>query len=184
MTLDTTTIEGYSEMTPEQKVSALEAYDFSVPEPDYTGYVKKDTFDKTASELARLKKEALDRMDETARNKAIAEQELADLKERNAELEKNVLISEYRSKYLAKGYDEALANEAAKALADGDMNLVFTLDAKFIEAHDKQVKASMLGGTKTPPAGSGNTLTKADIMKIKDDEERQRLIRENIGLFR
>lgn len=179
MTINTTKIEGYAEMTPEQKVSALEAYDFTAPEPDYTGYIKKETFDKTASELARLKKEAYDRMDEDTRSKA----ELAELKERNAELEKNVLISEYRSKYLAKGYDEALANETAKALADGDLNTVFANDAKFIEAHDKQIKASLLGKNSTPPAGGGNALTKEQIMKIKDYDERQNAIAENIELF-
>ena len=53
--IDTSTIEGYSDMTPEQKIAALEAYESA--EPDYSGYVKKDVFDKTASELAAKKKE-------------------------------------------------------------------------------------------------------------------------------
>ena len=53
--IDTSTIEGYSDMTPEQKIAALEAYKSA--EPDYSGYVKKDVFDKTASELAAKKKE-------------------------------------------------------------------------------------------------------------------------------
>jgi hypothetical protein len=39
--------------------------------------------------------------------------------------------------------------------------------------------------TQTPPANTGgNTLTKADIMKIKDTSERQKMIKENIELFR
>ena len=53
--IDVTKIEGYADMTPEEKLKALEGYD--VPDPDYSGYVKKDVFDKTASELAAKKKE-------------------------------------------------------------------------------------------------------------------------------
>lgn len=40
MKLDLTKIEGYENMTPEEKLKALEGYD--VPDPDYSGYVKKD----------------------------------------------------------------------------------------------------------------------------------------------
>lgn len=52
--IDVSTIEGFANMTAEQKVEALANYDF--PDPDYTGYVKKDVFDKTASELASWKR--------------------------------------------------------------------------------------------------------------------------------
>ena len=40
MRIDTSKIEGYEDMTPEQKVAALEGAD--IPDPDYSGYVKKD----------------------------------------------------------------------------------------------------------------------------------------------
>ena len=52
--IDTSKIEGYENMTAEEKVQALEAY--AIADPDYSGYVKKDTFDKTASELAQAKR--------------------------------------------------------------------------------------------------------------------------------
>ena len=58
--IDTSKIEGYAEMTAEQKVEALEKY--SIADPDYSGYVKKDLFDKTASELAQSKKDLKARM--------------------------------------------------------------------------------------------------------------------------
>jgi hypothetical protein len=185
MTIDTTKIEGYAEMTPEQKLAALEAYDIEVPKPDYTGYIKKEQFDKTASELARLKKEQLDRLDEAERAKALAAQELEDLKARNAELEKSAKIAEYKSKYLARGYDDALAEETARAYVEGDTDKVFANHDKFMDTHDKQVKASMLGGTGTPPAGSGDGSYKSkdDIMKIRDTEERQAAIAANPSLF-
>ena len=42
--IDVSTIEGFADMTAEQKAEALANYEF--PDPDYTGYVKKDVFDK------------------------------------------------------------------------------------------------------------------------------------------
>ena len=50
-TISTESIEGFDSMTTEQKVEAL--LKVEVPERiDLSGYVKKDLFDKTASELA------------------------------------------------------------------------------------------------------------------------------------
>ena len=54
-TISTESIEGFDSMTTEQKVEAL--LKVEVPERiDLSGYVKKDLFDKTASELAEAKK--------------------------------------------------------------------------------------------------------------------------------
>ena len=67
--IDVSKIEGYENMTPEQKIAALEGFD--TPDPDYSGYVKKDVFDKTASELAGVKKQLKEKMtdDEAAKQK-------------------------------------------------------------------------------------------------------------------
>ena len=55
MKIDITKLDGYREdMTAEEKVALYEAYEY---EPDYTGYVKKDVFDKKASEAASLSRE-------------------------------------------------------------------------------------------------------------------------------
>ena len=182
--IDTAKIEGFDSLTPEQKIEKLLAYEMEETKPDYSGYVKKDVFDKTASELAKMKKEALDRLSEEEKAKAIAAEEMNTLRARNAELEKNATIATYKAKYLASGYSEDLAGATAEAFANGDMDTVFANQSKFLEQHDKQVKASMLGGTKTPPAGSGAGVpSKEDILAIKDDDERVRKIAENIELF-
>ena len=51
----------------EQKIAALEA--FETEDPDYSGYVKKDIFDKTASELAAKKKELNEKLTEDEQKK-------------------------------------------------------------------------------------------------------------------
>ena len=47
---DNIKIDGYDQMTAEQKVAALEA--MQMPQADLSGYISKDTFDKKVSELA------------------------------------------------------------------------------------------------------------------------------------
>lgn len=184
MKIDTAKIEGFDALTPEQKVEKLLAYEIEESKPDYSGYVKKDVFDKTASELSKFKKEALDRLSEEEKAKAIANEEMEKLRARNAELERSARIANYKAKYVGMGYSEESASKTAEAFADGDMETVFANQQKFLEEHDKKVKADMLGGTPTPPVGSGKTgRTAEDIMKIADDNERIEAIANNLELF-
>ena len=79
--IDLTSIENYENMTAEEKLAALENFD--IPEPDHTGWIRKDLYDKAASGLAKEKKER--------KSEALAsEQAMADLREQfateNAEL--------------------------------------------------------------------------------------------------
>lgn len=54
--IDTSTIEGFDNMTADEKVTAL--LGLQIPDPvDLSGYVKKDVFDTKASEAATLAKQ-------------------------------------------------------------------------------------------------------------------------------
>lgn len=182
MKYDTSTIEGYADMTPEQKVAALEALEIAAP--DYSGYVKKETFDKTASDLAKLKKERDAMLSEDERVKAEREEELAQLRERNTELERTVSLASYRAKFLGMGYDDALAESTAKAWIDGDAEKVFANIKSHLDAYAKKIKAGMLGDMDTPPAGSGTKpITAEEIMAITDDVKRQQMIAQHLNLF-
>ena len=157
--IDVSTIEGYEKMTAEQKVAALEA--FESPEPDYSGYVKKDVFDKTASDLAEWKKKHNALLSEEERNKQASEEELTSLRKKVEEMEKDKLILGHKAQLSALGYDESLASETAKAMADGDNATVFANMKKFLDSHDKAYKAQLMGNTSTPPAGGsgGSAMT-------------------------
>ena len=52
------------------------------------------------------------------------------------------------------------------------------------EAVNKGVKAAMKANGSNPKRGVGSTLTKEEIMKTKNPTERQRLIKENMHLFK
>ena len=182
MKIDTSTIEGYADMTPEQKLAALEGLE--IANPDYSGYVKKDIFDKTASDLAKLKKDNLAKLTEDERAKQERDEEMQRLRDRNAELERINNIAKYKAEYLRMGYDDALASDTAQAWADGNSEKVIANHAAFIAARDKQVKAGLLGSMPLPPAGSGTkTVTRDEIRAIKDTAERQRMIMEHPELF-
>lgn len=73
--IDVSQIEGYAEMSAEDKLKALE--EFEIADPDYSGYVKKEVFDTTAHELAEKKKELKAKLtdDEAEKQKQKEEQE-------------------------------------------------------------------------------------------------------------
>lgn len=160
--IDTSKIEGYDTMTAEEKVKAFES--FIIPDPDFSGYVKKDVFDKTASELAQTKKDLKARMTEEEVAKAEHEAELKKYKEQAESLQREKNISENKAKFLSLGYDDKLAGETAEALEKGDFATVFKNQQVVIENVKKIAKGEAMAST-TPPAGKvtdGNkTVTKA-----------------------
>lgn len=149
--IDVSTIEGYAEMSAEEKLAALENYPF--PDPDYTGYVKKELFDKKASELAAANKKLGEKMSEEEKTKEEQERHVTELEEKVAKMEKEKTIATYKADFIGKGYREDLAQETAEALANGDMTKVLANQKTFIEELTTKVKAEALGDFTTPPAG-------------------------------
>lgn len=168
--IDTSKIAGYADMTPEQKIAALEGA--SLPDPDFTGWVKKETFDATASELAALKKKAKEQLTEDERKAQEAAEKLASMEKELEGLRKDKTISEYKAKFIAQGYAEDLADATAKAMANGDTATVFANQQKFLDEYAKKIKADALKGTPKPPAGGGGDggMTLEKLRKLSDEE--------------
>ena len=163
--INTANIEGYDTMTAEEKLAALEALE--MPEPDYSGWVKKDVADKYASEAAGYKKQLRERMSEDEAAKAKAAEDMAAMKEELEALRTEKVVTENTNKFLGLGYDEKLARETAAALNKGEMDIVFKNHAKFIESREKALRAEILKETPSPAAGNGETkLNRADFAKM------------------
>lgn len=152
--IDTSTIEGYDEMSAEDKLKALEGYE--IPEPDYSGYVKKDVFDKTSHDLSEAKKELKAKLSEDEQKKLEAETATKELNEKYEALLRKSTISDNKAKYLALGYDEKLAEETATAVADGDTEKVFANEKKHLEQFEKKIRADALKRTPKPEGGTGS----------------------------
>lgn len=170
--MDITKIEGYKpDMTAEEKLALLESY-----EPDYTGYIKKDVFDKTASELAKIKKELNAKLTEDEQKEIERAAQEEAIKTELETLRKEKTISESKAKFLGLGYDEALAAETAEALAMGEMDKVFANQARHLDNVRKAAAAESLANESTPPAGTGqptesqeaNAFRKAAGLPIKE----------------
>lgn len=152
MKLDLTKIEGYENMTPEEKLKALEGYD--VPDPDYSGYVKKDMYDKTASELAEKKKQLHNKLTEDEAAKQQEQEEREELQSKYNKLLHESEVSKFKAKLLGMGYDENLADETAEAMVSGDMEKVFANQKNHIDAVEKKVRAEVLKNTPKPVGDS------------------------------
>ena len=155
-------IENYESMTPEEKVAALEAY-----EPDMSGFVSKATFDKTASDLAAVKKSLRDKMTEDEAKAAKAAEDQAAIMAELEALRAEKLVSNYTNSYLTMGYDEKLAKATATALAKGDMDTVFKNQKIHADAREKALRTELLKGTPSPAAGGADTgMTKETFSKL------------------
>lgn len=176
MKLDLTKIEGYEKMTPEEKLKALEGYD--VPDPDYSGYVKKEVFDQTASELAEKKRQLTDKQrqlteklteDEAAKQKEQEERE--ELQKKYEKLLFENEVSKYKANLLGMGYDEKLAGETAEAMAKGETDKVFSNQKKHLEAVEKKVRAEALKDTPKPTGdGDSKTMTLKQLREMSPAE--------------
>lgn len=174
--IDVSLIEGYEEMSAEDKLKALE--EFEMPEPDYSGYVRKEQFDKTASELAAKKKELRERLSA----EEVAQQREQEEKEQRREEQEAILkelellrreseISKNKAKLIGLGYGEALAEETAEAMVDGDMEKVFANQRKHQEMLEKKVRAEALKNTPKPASdGMSKTLTLEDLRAMQPAE--------------
>lgn len=171
--IDTSSIEGFAEMTAEQKLDAV--LKLEIPEAvDLSGWVKKSVFDAKASEAAELSKQLKGKMtaDEAAeaeRTAALAklQQQIDEGNQTIAQLQKEKLEASYKAKYLATaGFDEALAEETAKALANGDMDKVFANQQKANEAAEKKLREELIKQDPHPSGnGGGNGGEEADNVK-------------------
>jgi len=179
-------IEGYAEMSAEDKIKALEALEFDTPD-DLSAELKtaKEQRDMYASKIAENERKARAEMDEESRRKAETDEKYADLESKYNALIRESTISKSVAKYISLGYTEALAIEKAEAMADGDTDRVFKAEEKYKNDIEKDLKASLTKGT-PPPDEKGAAKaykTRDEIMNIKDTMERRQAIAENPELF-
>ena len=164
-------IEGYAEMTAEQKLAALEALETGNSNDEIERYKKAAS--KANSEAADYKRKYTEKLSEAEKAEAAKDEELNALRAKVAESERKEAISGYIAKFASLGYDEALATKTAEAMADGNTNEVFASFNSFLQTHDKNYKDNLLRNGATPPAGKDpetKSYTRAEIENMSADE--------------
>jgi len=165
MKIDVAQITDYDSLSLEEKVAALENFEYD----DHSEAVEtigkyKDATDKATKEAAEYKKQlkALQEQQKTGNSKA--DDTIAQLQKQVAELTRQNTIASYTAQFTALGYDAELAQATAIATADGDVATVFENQRKFLEQHDKDTKANIL--KQTPKPGQGGTGKQAPAMTL------------------
>lgn len=160
--IDLTTIAGYEEMSAEEKIAALEAYDIPEAPPATDEAAKlKAAMSKAAGDAAEWKRKYFSTLDEHKK----AEEEAAEQRKKDAEelatLRRERTISKYEAQYLAAGYTAELASASAVAMADGDTATVLANQSAFLAGEKQRLEAEALGKQPkptpgTPPEASGD----------------------------
>lgn len=188
--IDTSKITGYSAMSAEEKLAALEAYEVEENTSEIENY--KKMISKANTEAAEWKRKHNALLSDEEKAKAEAEEErqrkdneFAEMQKRINDLEKEKMVATYNASFVSMGYNAELATKTANALADGKMNEVFAYMKQHGEDKEKELRAEILKSTPTPSTAGkvDNPLTADEIMAIKDPVERQQKIAENITLF-
>ena len=163
MKIDTSKIAGYTEMSAEDKLKALEAFEFEEAKPDSGETEKlKAALSKANSEAAEWKRQFREKQTEQERAEAErAEREKA-VEEELRGLRREKTVSGFVAQCLALGYDKDLALRAAEAMADNDAAAIFACQQDFLESKKKEYEAAALNKQPTITSGSPPTAQQAD----------------------
>lgn len=166
MKCDVTKIEGYAEMTPEQKVAALETLDIEIPDTKKL----KEALDKATSEAAENKRKWKDTLSEAERTA----QELADeakaREEKLAEYEKKEVIGTLTRRYMSLGFDETEALKLAEKHNNNDLESVFSAIGSFIKEKEKMAIAEKVKEIPAPHIGDPDKKTEKRVKDIPLEE--------------
>jgi hypothetical protein len=170
--------DAYKEgMTVEEIEAALASVEFPA---DQSAEIErlKTALSKSNSENAEWKKKHRDALSEEERKAQEMADRMKQLEEQNAQLLRESNVSKHKARFLGMGYEEALANDAAVAMADGDMEKLFSYQTKHQEALEKKIRADALKSTPKPVPDKGDgALTRDQIAKLSM-EDRVKLYQE------
>lgn len=149
--IDTSLIEGFDTMTPEEKVNALTSFEYEDNAEELER--QKNAVTKANKEAAEWKHKHNALLSEDEKKKQEEAEALNAMKQELDDLRKEKTISDFKSELISQGYSAELAIDTAKAMAANDSATVFANQKKFLEEHDKQLKADALKKTPKPAAG-------------------------------
>ena len=169
MKIDTSKITGYAEMSAEEKLKALEEFEFDTPKPNTEEAEKlKAALSKANSEAAEWKRQFREKQTEAERTEAErAEREKA-VEEELRGLRRDKTVSGYVAQCLSLGYDKDLALRAAEAMADGDAATILACQQDFLAVKQKELEATALNKQPKLTPGSPPSADKAEQNAINE----------------
>lgn len=115
--------------------------------------------DKDSSDAAYWKKQAMASKTESEQKAIEKAEEDAKLRNRLAELERESAINKFEKNFVALGYSEDMAKQAAEAQFDGDNDTLFQLQRKFLAEKEKSIKAQLMKTMPSPSIGNDDSIS-------------------------
>ena len=163
MKIDTSKINGYAEMSAEEKLKALEDFEIEPPKDDSSEEITKlrTALSNANSQAADYKRQLREKQSEQERAEAErAEREKA-VDEELRTLRRDKSVSGYLAQCISLGYSNELASRAAEAMADNDAATILACQQEFLEAKQKELEAAALN--KQPKITPGAPPTAAEL---------------------
>lgn len=169
MKIDTTKIEGYEGMTAEEKLAALEGFEYNDNAAE---------LERVRNQLSKANAEAAKNKRDMSIRKNADDEKIAGLQARLDELEKRDRVNSARARLLGLGVDESAVGPMAEALADANLSdehadSFFAGLKKHIEGVAKKAKSDAMTGSKEPQgggSGDGGGLTLEQFRKLSAEE--------------
>lgn len=172
--------EHYETMSLEEKIKYYEKFEYE--DNSETIQKLKDSVSNANSQAAEWKKKHNALLSEEEQAKLSRDEELQSLKDELERVKMDKTISDYTAKYTALGYDAALAESTAKAIASGDAVTVIANQATFNKSLEEKIKADLMKDTPSPKTGEGGTITKEQFDKM-NYSDKAKLYTENKELY-
>lgn len=157
MKFDTTKIEGFDNLSAEEKLAKLLEYEFDEPKPapaDNGEIAKlKTALSKANSDAAEWKRQFREKQTEQERAEAERAEAEKALQDELSSLRREKTLSEYAKSCMSMGYDAAMATECAEAMADGRFSDVFAIQQRFLETKIREAEATALNRQPSLSAG-------------------------------
>lgn len=167
--IDTSKIEGYDSMSAEDKLKALEEYEYEDNADELEK--QKNLLSKANGEAAEWKKKFNALSKDGDKEKKTLEEKYNELSTEVETLKKEKKQSEYVAALVSQGFSEDNAKDAAAALIEGDMVKYFECSKKHNEGLEKDIEARLLKNTQRPPAGDADKgMTLEKLRKLSPDE--------------
>lgn len=180
MKIDVSKIPGYAEMTPDDKLKALESFEYD----DGADVIAKlkESVSKANSQAAEWKNKHNALLTEEEKAKIKRDEEFEQMKVELEEVKKEKAVSDYTAKYVSLGYSSELAQSTAKALVSGDVVTILANQATFNKELQSKIEADLMKKTPRPKTGTDADVTQEEFDKMSY-ADRAKLFAENKELY-
>lgn len=189
--------DGDNPETPEEQVNELDVEKlsdddlakikekFGFKDDDDVDSIVKSKKSRWEKETEEAKNEAarLAKLSEEERQKALIQKEKDDFEKEKADFRKEQLTVEKGKQLVAEGMPADFAHRIAGDTAEDILKDVKAFRVEWDKAVEAKVNERLASKKGTKVGSAGGQMTKAEIMAIKDSNERQRMIAQNRDLF-